>query len=80
MTKTNFNIFGRGASKYSIFNSSSDYKYVRKCERIVDGHVFWQSDVLGVSKFTSTEREAALWVDKRLIEKGKEPVNILKRV
>lgn len=27
-----------------------------------------------------TDREAALWVDKRLIEAGKDPVNILKKV
>jgi hypothetical protein len=26
-----------------------------------------------------TEKEAAIWVDMRLIEAGKEPVNILKR-
>jgi hypothetical protein len=26
-----------------------------------------------------TERQAAIWVDMRLIEAGKEPVNILKR-
>ena len=29
--------------------------------------------------FFKTEREAALWVDKVLLENGKEPVNILKR-
>jgi hypothetical protein len=31
-------------------------------------------------KLFPTEREAALWVDKKLIELGKEPKNILKQV
>lgn len=26
------------------------------------------------------ERECALWVDKQLLSKGKEPINILKRI
>ena len=30
--------------------------------------------------FFETEREAAVYYDKQLINKGKEPVNILKRV
>lgn len=31
------------------------------------------------AKYFNNEREAAIAVDKKLIEKGKEPVNILKR-
>jgi len=31
-------------------------------------------------KSFDTEREAAIYVDKCLIERGKEPINILKRV
>ena len=38
------------------------------------GNYFWS----GKSKVFETEREAALYVDKNLIEKGKKPVNILK--
>ena len=56
--------------------SSKTYKYVyqrRKGMRII-----WHGEILGRSKRFNTEREAALFVDKVLIENGKSPVNILK--
>lgn len=81
MTKTKeFHIRGVGNIKYKSYNKSSQYKYVRRCERLVDGVVIWEGILLGVCRIFSTEREAAIWADKKLIEKGKEPVNILKRV
>lgn len=55
---------------------SKTYKYVyqrRKGLRII-----WSGEILGRSKWFDTEREAALFVDKVLIENGKSPVNILK--
>ena len=57
---------------------SSKYKYVtkRECER---GVIRWYADCLGGSKSFEKERDAAKWVDLRLIEKGKDPVNILVR-
>lgn len=54
------------------------YKYVLKTE--VNDNVYWRVNITGVSKIGyKTEREAALVVDKYLISKGKEPVNILVR-
>jgi hypothetical protein len=59
-------------------NKSSKYKYVRK--KIGEkGYVNWVARVLGAAKCFNTEREAAKWVDLKLIDKGKEPVNILVR-
>ena len=59
-------------------NKSSKYKYVRKkiCE---NGNVNWIARVYGVTKCFDTEREAAKWVDIRLIKTGKKPVNVLVR-
>jgi hypothetical protein len=57
---------------------STKYKHVLKTE--VNDNVYWRVNITGVSKIGyKTEREAALVVDKYLISKGKEPVNILVR-
>ena len=57
---------------------STKYKHVLKTE--VNDKVYWRVIISGVSKIGyKTEREAALVVDKYLISKGKEPVNILVR-
>jgi hypothetical protein len=57
---------------------STKYKHVLKTE--VNDNIYWRVNVTGVSKIGyKTEREAALVVDKYLISKGKEPVNILVR-
>jgi hypothetical protein len=56
---------------------SSNYKYVSLIS--YNGVEKWQA-ALGASggaKVFDTERAAALNVDKRLLEKGKKPVNIL---
>ena len=57
---------------------SSQYKYVAKkiCEKGVE---LWMARYKGTISF-ATEKEAAIFVDKRLISEGKEPVNILKRI
>jgi hypothetical protein len=64
----------RKTAKYS----SSQYKYIKKCEW--NDKVYWQLNYPNVSmKGYDTEREAAIAIDKILISKGKEPVNILVR-
>jgi hypothetical protein len=55
----------------------SKYKYVSKIESA--GKVYWRGRIFDTGKSFKTEREAAIYVDKKLIEKFKEPVNILVR-
>ena len=63
------------AAKYE----KSKYKYVDKMTKN-DKVYFRRLGMFGKGhKCYSTEREAALAADKLLIEKGKEPVNILVR-
>ena len=59
-------------------SGKSKYKYVLQIMK-TDGTYSYQMSVCGVCRVYDTEREAALKVDKVLISKGKEPVNILKR-
>jgi hypothetical protein len=45
------------------------------------GVIRWRVNMPGIGRANlETEREAAIAVDKLLIRKGKDPVNILKRV
>lgn len=63
-----------GAEKYE----SSKYKYVVK--EINGDSVEWKINVRGFAqKRYNLERDAAISVDKAMIAKGKEPVNILVR-
>ena len=55
----------------------SKYKYVSQIE--LSTGEWWRGAIYGNGKSFRTEREAAIYIDKRLIEKGKEPVNILVR-
>ena len=65
------------AQKY-IKGGKSIYKYVKKL--MVNDEVYWSLNIKGCSQTCyKTEREAGLAVDKYLISKGIEPVNILKR-
>lgn len=58
---------------------SEKYKYVYKYSTS-KGKIFFVGRVVGYKKENfKNERECALWVDKQLISKGKEPVNILVR-
>ena len=59
-------------------SGKSIYKYVLQIMKS-NGKYAYQMSVCGVCRVFDTEREAALKVDKVLIENGKEPVNILKR-
>ena len=64
-----------------IERKTSEYKYV--CTEIVlrAGRkiTMFKASVLKKHKHFLTERDAALFVDKVLINAGKEPLNILKR-
>ena len=59
--------------------SQSKYKYVTKKE--YKGKIMWSAVMFkngrGNGKLFETEKEAAKWVDLRLIEQVKDPVNIL---
>ena len=55
----------------------SEYKNVYKVE--IGSKTQYRANVFNVQKYFDEERDAAKWVDLRLIEKGKEPVNILVR-
>lgn len=63
-------------SKYQ--KKSSKYKYVGKfiCEK---GVIKWRTILSSTGFSFDTEREAAICVDKILIARRKEPVNILVR-
>jgi hypothetical protein len=58
--------------------SKSKYKYVY-IYRTDSGGLIYQAKVGLKQKMFYSEREAALFVDKALIEKEKEPINILIR-
>jgi hypothetical protein len=59
----------------------SQYKHVQGIQSdITKDKIHWRITMLGVGKDSfDTERLAAIAVDKLLISKGKEPINILKR-
>lgn len=61
---------------------SKKYKYVSRI--CMNGNELWRGTFFkngkGNGKNFETEREAAIYVDKKLIENGKEPVNLLKRI
>jgi hypothetical protein len=57
----------------------SQFKYVQQIATKTDKN-YWMITLQGVQRKTyNTEREAAIAVDKYLISKGKEPLNILVR-
>lgn len=65
---------------FKKYAGKSEYKYVNKW--IVGGVLKYRAHINkfgGWVKFCDTERGAAKAVDLKLIEKGKEPVNILVR-
>ncbi|MBD3198035.1 MAG: hypothetical protein GF317_23495 [Candidatus Lokiarchaeota archaeon] len=57
--------------------TSDRYKYVQMYR--FGKKMMWRglAGKKGYGKYFSTEREAAIYVDKQLIEQRKEPVNIL---
>jgi hypothetical protein len=63
------------ALKY--IENSKTYKYVQKYKE--GAKIKWLGKVFNTGKTFDEERKAALYVDKVLLSKGKEPVNILVR-
>ena len=65
------------ATKYT--GKSKKYKHVYEYVSS-NGNITFEGKVFGYRKqgFLD-ERKCALWVDKQLLEQGKEPVNILVR-
>lgn len=66
-------------TKYDAIHGLGGFKYVTKQVHRESGRVKWRASVLGRTRMLDDEREAAKWVDLKLIEHSKEPVNILKR-
>ena len=63
-----------------IKSIKSKYKHVQGLQNDKSDKVYWVIHKKGVGKnHFNTEREAAIAVDKMLIRKGEEPVNVLKR-
>ena len=60
---------------FLYIENSKVYKYVSKYK--MGAKILWLGKVLRTGKTFDTEREAALYVDKVLLNKGKKPVNIL---
>jgi len=65
-----------------MYIGKSKYKYVT-CHKS-NRELYWRGvffkNGYGNGKSFKKEREAALYVDKKMIEQGKEPVNILVRI
>ncbi len=64
--------------KKSDYNSKYKGVSLLECSRKVYTKV-WRGNLGKKQKYFETEKEAAKWVDLRLIEQGKEPVNVLVR-
>lgn len=64
------------AIQLKYVRKSEKYKYVTLYEA-KDKSPRWRAQIFGSGKIFDTEREAAICIDKKLIDKGKEPVNIL---
>jgi len=66
------------ATQLKRIRTSEIYKYV-ELYLSKEGKERWKVQMYGNGRYYDTEREAARAVDLKLIEKGKEPVNILVR-
>lgn len=55
----------------------SKYKNVYKVQ--LKEKIWFRANVFKTQKYFETEREAAIYVDKQYLSKGKQPVNILVR-
>ena len=67
-------------AKGNIKSVKSKYKYVQGLTSITTKDIKWFIHIKGVGRNGyENERDCALAVDKYLISKGKEPVNILKK-
>lgn len=61
---------------WKFIKTSDQYKYVSL--QMESDKLVWIASPLKKSKTFDNERDAALYVDKVLIQNGKKPVNILK--
>ncbi len=70
----------RVSSNFKQICTSEKYKYVRKV--LFGTTEQWQAAIAKYkfSKCFNNEKEAAIAVDKKFIENGKNPVNILKKI
>ena len=62
--------------EYKILEKST-YKNVYKV--VLKGKILYHAQVFKKSKYFENERDAAIYVDKQYLLKGKNPVNILVR-
>lgn len=59
---------------------SSKYRYVKGLKSGYRNPISWNIKVLGIRQNGfATEKDAAIAVDKILIQNGKKPVNVLKK-
>ena len=64
------------ASHFTRIKKSDRYKYVT-LYLTSKGEERWAAKIYGNGKYFDTEKEAAICIDKKLLEKGKDAVNIL---
>lgn len=64
------------ATQLKYISKSENYKYVQLYES-KDKKQRWRAAIYGNAIYFDTEREAAICIDKRLINNGKNPLNIL---
>lgn len=61
-----------------LLKNDSNYKYIIKMHNIITKKIFYATNMKGLSwSCYDTAKEAALVVDKYLISKGKQPINVL---
>lgn len=59
---------------------SQQFKYVQRLTQNGKELFYARLNKYRLNKMFKDERAAAIWVDKKLIERGKKPVNILKKL
>jgi len=67
------------ATGMRYIRQSDKYKYVGLYIDNKTGRDVWLGKRWNSGKYFDNERSAAIYVDKQLLEKGKNPVNILVR-
>jgi hypothetical protein len=77
----NINISKDAYDRNKVRLPKGKYKYVYPWQK-KDGTIVYQSYISKYkwSKYFSNEKDAAIGVDKYLIEKGLKPINILKSI
>lgn len=66
------------SSDYKPAKIKSEYKYVYLVEHKKTNQIFYKSNMYGLTKsMYDNPKEAAIAVDRYLISKGKQPINVL---